>query len=233
MTDAVLGIVAGSGIELRDIFDTVLDEFCFNDVPGLAMTSVAGHDNKFIFGTCGPHKVMLQCGRVHVYEGHGPLEASQTVAALQSFGTQTIIFSNAVGGLLPEMAAGDLVTVEQVRLWPFRQWENMPDSIDTDFCVTGCEHRGTYMWMHGPCYETRAEIGALREIGVSAVGMSLAPELWRCRQLGIKAAAMCCVTNNCCSPQSLTHEHVLKTARTASRKMVSVLREFISEFDPD
>ena len=81
------------------------------------------------------------------------------------------------------------------------------------------------MWVHGPCYETPAEIAALRRMSVCAVGMSAGPELARCRELGIPAAVVSCITNNCCERSTLTHDHVVQTARSASSALVALIRD--------
>ncbi|MBN2310707.1 MAG: purine-nucleoside phosphorylase [Candidatus Hydrogenedentes bacterium] len=224
MTPAPLGIVAGSGIDLRGLLDRVEREQAFHEVAGLVSSAVPGHAGRFLHGVCGGHPVVLQCGRLHVYEGLAVGEVVRTVDVLASSGVRTILFTNAAGGLLPEMEPGELLAVERVRPMPYRGWPEAPESIEPDIEVPRCDHRGAYMWVHGPSYETRAEIAALQRLGGAAVGMSTAPELCRCRELGLRAAAVSCITNNCCQPQVLTHAHVVETACRASRRIAALIR---------
>ncbi|NIA12559.1 MAG: hypothetical protein GWP08_00665 [Nitrospiraceae bacterium] len=219
-----VGIVAGSGIDLEGLLDTIEKEQAFHDTPGLRDGSVKGHGHKFLHGSCGDHTVILQCGRLHLYEGWGLDMVCRPVDVMHSLGVGTILFTNAAGGLLPEMNPGDLVAVSRVRLWPYRGWAHAPEVLDPSFITDGCDFVGDLQWMHGPCYETRAEIGALQRLGAAAVGMSVAPELTRCAELGMRAGVISCVTNSCCRPRQLTHEHVIQTARRASGKLTELLR---------
>jgi purine nucleoside phosphorylase len=139
-----------------------------------------------------------------------------------------MLFTNAAGGLCPEMNVGDLVGIQSAMLWPFDDWPDAPDTTPTTVTVSGCDHYGVYIWVHGPAYETPDEIRLMRRLGGSAVGMSTAPELERCRTLGIPAGAISCITNNCCVPQHLDHAHVLKSARSASERIVTLIRHHIA-----
>jgi len=219
-----IGLVWGSGLDLSGILDEVESRLAFENVPGLGTGFVPGHGYDYLRGQCGDRQVVLQRGRRHLYEGLPFEDTVRTVDALAEQGVRTVIFTNVVGGLRPEMEPGVLVAVDGIRLWHFRHWPNQPSRLEPDFAVPGCPHRGEYVWMHGPCYETRAEIRALQHLGGAVVGMSTAPELARCKALGVRAAVVSCVTNNCCRPQVLTHEHVVTNARRASETLVALLR---------
>jgi len=220
-----IAVVAGSGIDLLPLLDRVEREEFFDDIPGLASSTAEGHQGRFVQGRCGPLPVIVQCGRLHVYEGLSIKNVTATVDALASFGARTIMFTNAAGGLRPEMRPGDLLAVERVRPMPCRAWPVAPDCIEPAFTVRGCRHTGDYMWVHGPCYETRAEIVALQRLDGAAVGMSTAPELVRAHALGIRAAVVSCITNNCCEHRPLTHTDVLHTARHASASITALIRD--------
>ncbi len=223
-----VGIVAGSGITLDSVLDRIERIIPFEGVPGLVPAAVHGHCGEFRFGHCGETPIVLQCGRLHLYEGHGIETVTRTVDAMGEWGVEVVLFTNAAGGLRDEMRPGALVAVDTVRLWPCRAWPGAPESIPTDVIPDGCDFQGTLQWMHGPCYETRAEIRALQSLGAAVVGMSTAPELARCRALGIRTAAVSCVTNSCCQPHTLTHEEVLTTAARASHRLTRVIREAIA-----
>ncbi len=222
-----IGIVCGSGIDLKPLIDTHTETISFEDCPEIPKTSVSGHQGKFLCGTCMGVPIVLQCGRLHIYEGHTRDIVIAPVNTLHSLGVRSIVFTNAAGGLKPDMKPGDLLAAQTLALGPNNRGENHPDRIDTDFVLRGCNHMGTYTWIHGPSYETQAEIRALQSTDTDAVGMSTAPEITRCRELGIRAASISCITNNCCSPSILTHDHVLKIAAEASQRIAEIIREEI------
>ncbi len=226
MSDPMVGIVSGSGLDLRPLLDEVYEERPFAEVPGLVSGGVAGHACRFLLGSVGETRVVLQCGRVHAYEGLSFPEVVRPVEALIGFGANHLIFTNAVGGLLPGMEPGHLVAATEVRTWPYAAYD-LPQQLPLESVIPGCDTEGRYLWMHGPCYETRAEIAALRAMGVATVGMSTAPGVHRCKQLGIPAAIVSLVTNLCGSGEKLTHAHVLDTARKSSARLCRVLRESI------
>jgi len=223
-----VAVVAGSGLDLRPLLDSIDGEREFATVDGLPSARVVGHPGRFVFGQCVGVRVILQSGRLHCYEGLSFAEATAPVAALHEFGADTVLFTNAAGGLIPDMEPGDLMAADAVRLWPYTSWKNRPESLTLDLVPSGCAWRGAYHWVHGPCYETRAEVAALRALGSGAVGMSTAPEVARAQALGMRTGAISCITNNCCTPQKLTHEHVLKTASAASARLCEVLRGALS-----
>lgn len=223
-----IGLVAGSGIDLRPLIDTVYREYPFHEFTELSTGAVPGHHYSFVVGEHAGFPVVLQCGRHHAYEGLSQDEVIRTVDILERFGVSAILFTNAVGGLLPAMQPGDLVAVHTVRPWPFLSYR-LPETIPADIHVAGCEYSGDYAWMHGPTYETRSEIALLQAMNCACVGMSTAPELLHCRQRGIPAGIVSCITNSCCSQQTLTHDHVLAVARHASEKLRLLLSGAIKD----
>ena len=231
MKTATLGIVAGSGIDLLPLLDAPGPRHHFSIWERLPESAVPGHAPFFVEGRCAGKRLVVQCGRLHVYEGLPPRTVVRTVDALHTLGVSAILFTNAAGGLLPQMRPGDLVAARALHAWPCAHTAPA-GALHPDFVVPGCDFAGAYAWMHGPCYETRAEILALRRLGASTVGMSTAPEFLRCRELGIAAAAISCVTNNCTRPQRLTHQHVVATARQASRRLRAVIRAALETLPP-
>jgi purine-nucleoside phosphorylase len=222
---APIALVAGSGLALESLLTEVEERRSFADIPGMTGARVPGHDGCFIRGRCGNISVIVQGGRLHLYEGHPVGRAVRSVDCLAEWGVRVAVFTNAAGGLLPDMPAGALLAVDRVSLWPCVHWPNAPQVIEPDLVIDGCDRRGAYHWVHGPAYETRAEIRVLQSLGAAAVGMSTAPELWRCRQLGIKTAVVSCITNNCCTKTHLTHDDVVATAARASARLARTLAD--------
>jgi purine-nucleoside phosphorylase len=228
---APIGVVSGSGINLRPLLDEVCGERSFADAAGISGSGIVGHDGLFVFGRCGGVPVILQAGRIHVYEGHAPAQVASTINTLYDFGVRKLILTNAVGGLDPSLSPGDLVAARRIETWRYRN-HPFPACMEPELIVPGCDASGTYIWMHGPCYETRAEIQALQRMGGLTVGMSLPLELARCQQLGVAAGVVSCVTNDCTRhDEALTHAQVVDTANQASRRLSDLLRRFISGAD--
>lgn len=222
-----VGIVAGSGIELEALLDEVTQTRAFREVPGLKDTAISGHAGRILEGRSGGCQLVLQCGRLHFYEGYSYERATESVTLMRDLGVESILFTNAAGGLVPSLVPGQLMAVSEISPWPYRGWPDMPAQLELDFTVPDCDRSGTYIWVHGPCYETPAEVAALRALKGDAVGMSTAPEVARCHELGLKAGAISCITNSCGASAVLTHDHVIQTARAASSKLRRVIRHWL------
>jgi purine-nucleoside phosphorylase len=224
---APLAVVAGSGLDLLSLLDDINEEIPFTDCKQLPASSVAGHAGRFVLGRRRGRRIIVQMGRLHIYEGHPLATVQQPVDVLHDMGVRKVIFTNAAGGLAPDLRPGALVAVERIFLWPFRRWSDAPAWLEADFQVPGCTAAGIYVWVHGPSYETPAEIAVMQRIDGSAVGMSTAAELARCKELGMRAGVVSCITNQCGSQEKLTHEHVLDAAQAASASLVEVLRDYV------
>jgi purine-nucleoside phosphorylase len=229
MNQPPIGIVAGSGIDLTPLFDSIQQEIPFDEIPSIPTTHVQGHSGKFISGFCNGIPVLLQSGRIHFYEGHPLHSVTATIDYLDQQGVRTLLLTNAAGGLQDTMKPGDLMAQTTVQLWEYAGWPEAPNSFAMDFQLTGCDLKGTLTWVHGPCYETRAEIKALQTQMSHAVGMSIAPEVARCKELNIRVGGVSCITNNCCMPHTLTHEEVLETAQQSSERLHQLIRTSLPE----
>lgn len=225
----MIGIVAGSGIDLFPLLHRVIWERPFSDFPGLAASTVAGHASRFVMGVaclpCGEeHSILLQLGRRHGYEGLDYLDTVRSVDVLHSLGVTQLLLTSAAGGLDSGLKVGDIVSASAVHAWPYRRFD-LPERLTPDFVLPGADATGAHAFLHGPCYETPAEIRALQLLGLSTVGMSTAPELCRCHQLGLRAGALSIVTNKCGVPHTLTHEEVIHAAHDASQRLRTLLLE--------
>lgn len=221
----MIAIVAGSGVDLLPLLDRVEERLPFKKFSGLPASSVAGHAALFIRGMHAGRPLLLQCGRVHCYEGHSFADVTRTVEILAELGATRVVFTNAAGAIANGLQAGCLFSVQFVRSWPYarRAW---PLEITPDFMIPGFDAEGVYGFMHGPCYETRAEVHALAHLGIDAVGMSLAPELSRCKEIGLPAAAVSIITN-AAGADALSHQEVLHNAAAASRRLAQCLSAYI------
>ena len=229
--ESPIGIVGGSGLELASLLEETLDVVAFEAIPQLAEGgAVPGHACEFVCGRrCGV-PIVLQSGRLHAYEGLSFTEVVRTVDVLYAFGVRRVLFTNAVGGVGTELRPGNLVGAESVACWPYGGFV-LPETLVPDFVLKGCDSVGVFQWMHGPCYETRAEINALRHLNRATVGMSGAPEMLRCAALGIRSGLVSCVTNVFGGQERLTHAHVLLTASRASSRLRDLIGVFLSDLE--
>jgi purine-nucleoside phosphorylase len=221
-----LAIVSGSGICLDALLTSVDEDIPFS-AAGIETGDLEGHERRFLLGKCDGTPLIIQSGRLHLYEGHDYETATRAIDRLKSFGATAVLFTNAAGGLRPEMVPGDLVDVDRIRMWRYRPWAATPGMLLPDFNVSGCDFSGTYQWVPGPSYETRAEIAAMQNMGHAAVGMSTAPELMRCQELNIPAGVIACITNSCGKMEPLSHDAVIAAARKASGRLARIIAKWM------
>ena len=219
-----VGIVAGSGIELEPLLDEILQVRGLAEFESLPRPEVSGRSGRIVEGRCAGVPLVIQCGRLHFYDGFEYEQVTWPVEVLRGLGVRTVLFTNAAGGLAAHLTPGDLMAVADLALWPCRRWAGQPEALGVDYVLDTCDARGRYMWVHGPCYETPAEVTALHALEGEAVGMSTAPEVARCRELGMRSGAISCITNHCSAREVLTHEHVLEQARSASARLRGIIR---------
>ncbi|KAK5109490.1 hypothetical protein LTR62_006942 [Meristemomyces frigidus] len=108
-----IAIVCGSG--LGGLAETVnrnsREEWEYKDVANFPLSTVAGHEGKLVFGTMGREEVpvVLLVGRAHFYEGHSMEVVTFATRVCKVLGVETMILTNAAGGLNPNYAVGDIV----------------------------------------------------------------------------------------------------------------------------
>src|SRR4051794_12315394 len=247
------GIILGSGlgsvgeaIELEQAID-------YGDVPHFLKSTAIGHRGRFLCGQLAGVPVIAMQGRFHCYEGYSAECATFPVRVMKVLGIELLIVSNAAGGLNPNFACGDvmviddhinllnrnpLVGVNDDQLGP--RFPDMSSPYDRrlgdralaiarqhDFVC----HRGVYIAMLGPTYETRAEIRMTRYIGGDAVGMSTVPEAIVAAHANLRVLGLSTITN-VCSPdkQLVTSGHaVIQMAETAREKLQAIVTGIVSE----
>ncbi len=212
----------------------------FRAIPGFPPSNVPGHAGRFVAGMLGGRRVIVAAGRYHLYEGHTLETVALPARVLHACGVRTLFVSNAAGGINRTLRPGDLMIIEDhlnlmsrtPLLGPARPGETrFPDmSAPYDAALIRVLRgaalecgipiaSGVYAALLGPAYETPAEIRMLERLGADAVGMSTVPEVLMARALGMRVAAVSCITNvaSGLSPTPLSHADVLEmTARSAS-----------------
>ncbi len=248
-----VGIILGSGqgavgdeIEVERSFD-------YGIVPHFSKSTAVGHRGRLLCGRLGNVPVIAMQGRFHCYEGYSAERATFPVRVMKALGIELLILSNAAGGLNPNFAVGDIMVIDDhinllnrnplVGVNDDRLGPRFPDmSAPYDRKLGDCAlaiarrtdfvcHRGVYVAVLGPNYETRAEIRMLRCLGADAVGMSTVPEAIVAAHAGLRVLGLSTITNVCSPdvPHSTSGEEVVATANIAQDKLRAIVNEVIVE----
>ena len=244
-----LALVLGSG------FNHVLGELDvgaaipYAQLPGFPKPGVAGHDGKLLLGRLGGTPVLVLSGRAHFYEGHPMERVTFAVRVLAAYGIRDVLLTNAAGGINRKFRAGDFMVLTDhlnfMGVNPLRgeAIPGLPRFVDSTRVYDpklGARllragrgrspkvHRGVYLAVSGPTYETPAEVRAYARLGADAVGMSTVPEAIVARQCGLRVAALSCITNRAAgiSRSPLSHEDVLETAEQVKTLAAHLLKNF-------
>lgn len=251
MPTPVCGIVLGSGLGgLADRIDDAV-RIPFAHIPGFPPATVAGHAGQLIVGTLAGRPIVALAGRLHLYEGHPASTAAFPVRLIHALGAPVYLASNAAGGVQRTFAPGDLMVInDHINL----MWRNplegpvqpgdqrFPDmSSPYDPTLRELLHRcasglgltlqdGVYAGLLGPTYETPAEVRMLAALGADAVGMSTVPEVIVARAIGMRVAAISCITNKAAglSHERLDHAEVMEVGRRVGRQFEALVTAFVA-----
>ena len=242
-----VGVVLGSG--LAAFGERLQHRIGYEEIPGMPIPRIAGHPGQLRYGTVDGVAVACLQGRVHLYEGHSPAEVVYGVRLLAAIGCRAVVLTNAAGGIAPDLAAGDRLLIrDHLNLTghnplggsqvdghsPFVDMSNAYDGRLCDLAHAAARDvdaplkQGVYAGLLGPSYETPAEIRMLRALGADAVGMSTVLEVIALRQLGVRVAAISCITNLAAgiSPVPLDHAEVQAIAARTAAPFVAFLSRF-------
>lgn len=250
-----IGITLGSGLGgLAEKIDKVC-EISYKDIEGFPVSTVSGHDGRFIFGTLSGKKVVVMSGRVHFYEGYRMEEVVTPVRIMGLLGAKTVLLTNAAGGINLDFKPGDLMMItDHISLFVQNPLlgqnadelgprfpdmstvydRRLQEKIRHAAVATGVNLKeGVYVQLTGPSYETPAEIRMLREMGADAAGMSTVVEAIAADHMGLSVAGISCITNMAAgiSDQPLNHEEVKATADMVKEKFEKLVMEFIKVTD--
>lgn len=248
-----VGIVLGSGLgALADTIE-VISTLDYSEIPDFPRSTVAGHKGRFIYGRLGGKYVIAMEGRVHYYEGYSIHDVVLPVRAMCCLGIDTLIVSNAAGGLCPLFEVGDIMVIEdQINLIPNPlvgpndpelgvRFPDMGEPYDRAFirlahAVALAQgtllRQGVYVGGTGPSYETPAEVRYFRGIGGDAVGMSTTPEVIVARHQKVRVLGFSLITNTLgCDTmaQPLTHEEVIEAGDKAMPKLCALVGEIVAK----
>jgi purine-nucleoside phosphorylase len=224
-------VVFGSGLADAASPFTSVASVPFADVPGLVPPTVAGHKGRVSVGHWAGVPAVVSFGRVHFYEGHPWDRVTRLVQLVAECGVTTLILTNAAGGIRDDLNPGDLMAIRGHRkLLDAEGWKTLATENRPPYSLLAPSlPTGVYAALTGPCYETPAEIRALRAIGADAVGMSTAMEAETAAALGLRVAGISCITNKAAGLGSgtLSHHEVEATAKLAVARLAEVLTGLI------
>jgi purine-nucleoside phosphorylase len=237
-------VILGSGMSCLATRCQVLRRLPFIEVPDLPATSVAGHHGCLTLGEWAGRRVLLFEGRLHFYEGHPWRDVTQPVHVAHFLGARVLLLTNAAGGIHDALIPGSLMAIRDHLEWtrPFAWRQPGPGERPSPYSprllgllqqaaeqVPLALYQGIYAAVTGPCYETPAEILALRSCGADAVGMSTAREVRAGHELGMECAAVSCITNRAAglSAGPINHEEVLETAAAQAERLAKLLEGFL------
>lgn len=244
-------VILGSG--LGDFAEGLADAVPvpYEEIPHWPSSRVVGHAGRLVAGRVGEVPVLALAGRAHFYEGHSMDVVTFGVRVLGRLGVKHLIITNAAGGINRRFSSGALMVIDDhinfMGTNPLigpndeRLGVRFPDMSEiyssrlrglADDVAQGMglvlEH-GVYIAVHGPSYETPAEIRAFRTLGADAVGMSTACEAIVARHMGIEVLGLSCITNMAAGvlPQPLVHDEVMETARRVRGGFIALLEGVI------
>lgn len=248
-----VGAVLGSGLGfLAEQIDAELT-IPYEEIAHFPTPSVEGHSGQLVLGKVGDVPVALLSGRVHLYEGLSAAEVVFPVRVLRKLGVESVLLTNAAGGINPNYQAGELMLIEDhinfmgvnplvgpnEESWGPR-FPDMTYAYDKDLMQLAKDaaaalgvalHAGIYLGVKGPSYETPAEIRMFRQWGADAVGMSTIPEVIAARHMGMRVLAISCIANPAAGivPGELSHEDVTATVGHYREIFGDLVRRILSQ----
>jgi purine-nucleoside phosphorylase len=241
-------IILGTGLGGLANEMTVEQVIEYSQLPNFPLSTVESHQGRLLCGTLAGRTVVAMQGRFHAYEGYSLQQVTFPVRVLRALGAETLIVSNACGGMHPLWAPGDLMLLadhinllgdnpligpNDETLGP--RFPDMSEPYDPALRRLAREvavaagitlREGVYVAVQGPNLETRAEYRFLRGIGADVVGMSTVPEVIVAVHGGMRVLGLSIITDQCL-PDALKPAHVadiIAVARSAEPKLSAVVR---------
>jgi purine-nucleoside phosphorylase len=237
-------IVLGSGMGAVGARVQRIASIPFVDVPGMEATSIPGHSGRLTLGKWAGCPLLLFEGRIHFYESGRWRSVTASIHLAHFLGARQILLTNAAGGIREDLAPGTLMAIRDQIEWThpnaWQQKERQPSPYAHRLRAllhNAAQHRGIplseaiYAGVTGPCYETPAEIQALRACGADAVGMSTVREARAAWELGLECAAISLITNRAAglTPLPIAHEEVLHAAARAGERLADLVDGFLEQ----
>ncbi len=250
-----VGLILGSGLSaLADEIEQA-DVIPFADVPNFPVSTVKGHTGALVIGKLGNQVVFVMRGRAHYYEGYSMQQVTLPVRVMRELGVETLIVTNAAGGVNANFRAGDLMLItDHINFVgmaghsPLRgpnddslgpRFPDMTDAYDPalrDLAraaarnVQGELREGVYAMLAGPSFESPADVRFVRMIGADAVGMSTVHEVIVARHGGMRVLGLSLISNSLAhGHDKVSHEEVLAAGQTAVPKLTAIIKEVVAQ----
>ncbi len=245
-----IGMILGTGLGSVTEAMEVEAELPYQAIPHFPRPTAIGHDGHLVCGQLADLDVVAMRGRCHFYEGYSMEELALPVQVMAVMGAGVLLVSNAAGGLNPQYKPGELMVVcDHVNLMgsrtvrqgdpllvPRRSQSTYDESLIERATAIARRrhiilHRGVYVGVVGPNYETRAEYRALRRLGGDAVGMSTVPEVLAAIDCGLKTLAISTITNVAAPDAPLANhaQHVVDVAESSEPRLRQLVMELLGE----
>jgi purine-nucleoside phosphorylase len=234
----------------------------YEGIPHFPVPTVEGHIGRLVLGRLANTTVMIMQGRVHFYEGYPIQQVVFPVRVMQVMGIETLIVTNAAGGLDPAYRPGDLMLIaDHINLMGMAganplfgpndamlgpRFPDMSHAYDPDLRRIAREvasendiplHEGIYVGLAGPSFETPADIRFLRLIGADAVGMSTVPEVTVARHGGIRVLGVSGISNVALADpmpgQEASHEEVLAAGQQIVPRLTALVLGALARLEED
>ncbi len=254
-----IGMILGSG--LNHLADAIEDSVVipYMEIPHFPVATVEGHVGRLVVGRLEGRAVVVMQGRAHYYEGYSMAEIAFPVRVMQVLGIETLIVTNAAGGLNPEFHVGDVMLItDHVNLIgmgglnPLRgpnldefgpRFPGMSDAYDVQLRELARQaaseagallREGVYVGLAGPSFETPADLRFLRLIGADAVGMSTVPETTVARHGGMRVMGLSGISNvlpvEGAPLVETSHEEVLEAGRMLVPRLEVIIRGVLKSY---
>jgi purine-nucleoside phosphorylase len=245
-----IAVVLGSGLGFLTEHIEEAVRIPYGGIPGFPATTVIGHGSELVAGRLAGKQVLVQSGRFHLYEGHDPNVTALPVRAFATLGIDTLLLTNAAGGIRRTFSSGTVMLIADHINLTFRnpltgpvlpgeeRFPDMSDPYDASLRNVAREaarerriamDEGVYVQLLGPSYETPAEIRMLDRLGADAVGMSTVVEVIAARARGLRCLGFSVITNLAAgiSPTKLHHAEVMETANRVRNELAALVEGVI------
>jgi purine-nucleoside phosphorylase len=246
-----VGIILGSG--LNDLAASVKNATTipYGDLPPWPVSTVEGHVGRLVIGELEGQNVLVMQGRVHYYEGYSMGQVTLPVRVMQRLGLDTMIVTNAAGGVNPDFIPGDVMLItDNLNLMGMSglnplmgpnldeigpRFPDMSQAYDKELGMIARKvasenditlREGVYCGLSGPSFESPADLRFLRLAGADAVGMSTVPEVIIARHGGLRVLGISGISNkaNLDGSTVTTHQEVIEAGKIITPKIETIIR---------
>jgi len=251
-TQSKIGIILGTGLGGLVEEINIVSTLDYDKIPNFPVSTVEGHHGRLIFGTLGGKEVIAMQGRFHFYEGYNMQQVTFPVRVMKLIGIETLLVSNASGGLNPDFEVGDVMVIEDhINMFGTNPLigknidelgTRFPDMskpysktlVSRAFDIAKNNNitlkKGVYVGTTGPTFETPAEYKMFRILGADVVGMSTVPEVIIARHMNMTCFGVSIVSDSGVPGEivEVSHKEVQEVAAKAEPTMTLIIKELVA-----